>query len=639
MLVKWHPPHRLLYTSGCDWKYQKPQSICDQLKQSLPKHFEHWKQKKSDKQLHPAYLIWSGPGTGKSRLLDEFLDLCTESVHENKDLLARFGGAYVFKISFENGTKTTVSADGTLEVGTRMMFQLRATNKTWDQFSREKENQKLPGEVINALAQTEGRKLEDMTVLILVDGIQELPHQNGEKNSPMKVCMDTVIQMINSAPFFCIGVFAGTFYGKVEDILSSSPQWQMYLTPEPLDGHIIISSTDPLAQYLVDDMGGHGRALEALEEQLRKVDIKDCSISIFMNNIRASLEQKYPPLQTAASQLVPALLAVLLRYPLGEKDLLPNSNLTVDSIVQLGLFRFEKPFLKCPFVFVWLLATWSHQSTLAHFKLEAYDEKQKTEDPGLPTGLQCWQHWEEVSGQFRMLKSALLKGKTVPFSELHAGALLGEDSKLKVQVTELKNLLRASHQYPTSGKREQFKLANDCFVVGHVKDILYHETGTVRVSDCDSFIINAPSAVAADGFCGIKLEDDHVVRELHQNKHIQQTVDTELFTTEHKKCARQKDFFILYTTHDSTVDVKDLPSRAGLVCRDNFRDYFGPFAARAFQTYKICINKATRSQLEAASGIGTAIAELILSERKRNGEFKDCEDFKKRCKMERTFSE
>ena len=50
-----------------------------------------------------------------------------------------------------------------------------------------------------------------------------------------------------------------------------------------------------------------------------------------------------------------------------------------------------------------------------------------------------WQNWEEMTAQFRVLKSLLLNGKVVQLSSLHAGALLGKDSSINVQV----------HQYLT----------------------------------------------------------------------------------------------------------------------------------------------------------------------------------------------
>jgi len=177
------------------------------------------------------------------------------------------------------------------------------------------------------------------------------------------------------------------------------------------------------------------------------------------------------------------------------------------------------------------------------------------------------------------------------------------------------------------------------FVQGKREEIIDHEKGQVDVRKCDSFIINGSGASAADGFCGMMLEDGSLALELHQNKHIKKIVDLKLYTEEYRKTALAKDLFILYTTHDSSVTAQDLPPRGGLVSRANFTDYFGPFAARAFRSDKISINKATRSQLEAVSGIGPKTADTILKERNSRGPFTSPDDFKKRCKLKDSYSE
>ena len=81
-----------------DWKYQSNSKILDDLKGSLLNHYNNWKAKKVDKQMHPAYFLFSGPGTGKSRTLDEFQALCIDATQENPELSERLKKAYVFKV-------------------------------------------------------------------------------------------------------------------------------------------------------------------------------------------------------------------------------------------------------------------------------------------------------------------------------------------------------------------------------------------------------------------------------------------------------------------------------------------------------------------------------------------------------------
>jgi hypothetical protein len=318
-------------------------------------------------------------------------------------------------------------------------------------------NRVSPSEVLELLAK--GEKIsdkKDMTVLILVDGIHALPHTNGATQSMMKQAIDSVVALVNAGPYFCIGVFAATSYTPLEQTLANSPQKRISLVLPLIDGHAIIPSGDPLVNIFIDDMGGHGRALEKLKETLDEMDIATHSASAFMNQVRQRMEAAYPPLKYEANTLVPALIAVLTRLELSLKDIIPGMTMTVENLISLGLFRWEcipsasVGHLECPFIFLWLLATWSNNPILSHFKLDAYNEQQSQTNSSIPKGMQMWQNWEETTAQFRILKSLLLDGKVVSLSTLHAGALLESGSgSIKVHVHKLTHLVRASHQYYT----------------------------------------------------------------------------------------------------------------------------------------------------------------------------------------------
>jgi len=158
----------------------------------------------------------------------------------------------------------------------------------------------------------------------------------------------------------------------------------------------------------------------------------------------------------------------------------------------------------------------------------------------------------------------------------------------------------------------------------------------IRKANC--FVINGATAPAADGFCGLEVEGETGVRELHQNKQIKDVVDKNYYLKEHTKTAMANDVFIIFTTGNSSITAADLPKRAGIVSKQNFQDYFGPFAARAFFTFSVHINKATRSQLELIGGIGENTAKRILNEREK-GDFKDRDDFNTRTGIQKSFRE
>jgi hypothetical protein len=182
-----------------------------------------------------------------------------------------------------------------------------------------------------------------------------------------------------------------------------------------------------------------------------------------MNTIKAKIEGTYPSLVMQARDLVPALIAVLTRQKLSLEGKVPGMEITVEQLLSLGLFRWNGStpvgYLDCPFVLIWLLSTWSKDRRLYNYQLDAYNEIQSQTDPGIPKGIQLWQHWEERTALFRILKSSLLAGNVVPLSTLHAGALLRLDSDPKIKVTELK-LVRATKQYITNPKDGTLYLSN-----------------------------------------------------------------------------------------------------------------------------------------------------------------------------------
>ena len=55
-------------------------------------------------------------------------------------------------MTFESGTKTLLTDRGSIELGTRMLYQLRK-GENWEAFISKVDNQRTPGEVLEALAQ------------------------------------------------------------------------------------------------------------------------------------------------------------------------------------------------------------------------------------------------------------------------------------------------------------------------------------------------------------------------------------------------------------------------------------------------------------------------------------------------------
>ena len=188
------------------------------------------------------------------------------------------------------------------------------------------------------------------------------------------------------------------------------------------------------------------------------VDIKTCSASGFMNRVKSKMEDAYLLLRSASNSLVPVLIAVLTRCQLALNEKIPGMKMTVEELISLGLFHWKcidssvNRYFECPFIFFWLLATWSGNPILSHFKLKVYNEQQSQTNSGIPKELQMWQNWEEITAQFQILKSALLDGQVVALSNLHAGALMGSEcSKINVKVHKITDMVQATKQYLNTG--------------------------------------------------------------------------------------------------------------------------------------------------------------------------------------------
>jgi len=103
------------------------------LRPALIKHYRNYKAQRIDKKSMPLYMFLAGTGTGKSRNANEFRHTVYKILEETNpvelvdaELADRFRHAWVFHVSFENGTTITPQErkNPTHAVAARMMLQL-----------------------------------------------------------------------------------------------------------------------------------------------------------------------------------------------------------------------------------------------------------------------------------------------------------------------------------------------------------------------------------------------------------------------------------------------------------------------------------------------------------------------------------
>ena len=61
-------------------------------------------------------------------------------------------------------------------------------------------------EVLDRLTQSLGKELKEMTIFILVDSLQQFPHEKKSKDTKLYSALATIANLVNSHPSFGIWV-------------------------------------------------------------------------------------------------------------------------------------------------------------------------------------------------------------------------------------------------------------------------------------------------------------------------------------------------------------------------------------------------------------------------------------------------
>ena len=589
---------------------------------------------------HSLLLIASGPGTGKSRLLDEFKRLAVKVSCLNPALKEMLEGAYVFKISLENGTRYSQGHEKMKNIiGSRMLFQLCSRSITRNFGTLVENIGGIPSSaldissILTSVAVVEKKNIEDMTFIFLVDGLQHLPHTPGATDSVMYSILTALGNILNSSGKkeepFVIACIAATVEIPIEEWLHASMQDRINLIPPKLDGKKVINTEDELEELLVHDMGGHGRLLEILSDVLRchpEASLYELS-AIVIDNITRKY-QSWTFNDTGAKNV---LIAVLTGKKYARRDCvvsINDFNVSIEDIEQTGMITWnrETKQLECPFVWMHIRAPGLLEKFYADSK---YSQVLYNSDPEkYPLGVGCWQAWEDFTARFWCFKTSLFAGQTIGWYNLHSGAMFNKIApEPSVKVKKL-TLVKAKNHCSTTT----------------IPNTVTTETGTVKPQSCDVHILCASGNPAADSFsCIEEVQLDGTVCTVTfavSCKNKQANASLAKYEQEWKKAASTCDFFMEYGTGKYSIAAEELPNnRCGLVSKENFAQYFGPFAGRAFSLHRPFpnVNTAGRSRLQAVDGIGTALCENIITERTRQ-RIADADDLECRIPKLKRFS-
>ena len=382
------------------------------------------------------------------------------------------------------------------------------------------------------------------TVVIGVDGMHGLPGFTDRsdavgKDLPFYQVMQEVCRLVNQKE----GSFVVACVAALQNVksgLAGSPQARVFLelprvtavtrNKQPvLPGH-------RLKDLLIEDMGGHGRALECLLEAL--MEMPNAAATALVGAVMRQLRQKYPD----ATQIEPgADLKELLRAALSGRWILSGEmvgNLDPEK-VELIRVKFKdgdssQYRIDLPYIWLYLMLSLSKFShDLQPWNLMDYHLFESE-----PT----WQQWEEFNARFRVLRaSAFEDGQVVDIADLHRGAVIQPDSLKSTKVIN--------------------------------RHLQFAKSGTL--TDKRVLVVNAAGAPAADAF--LMLEEvgaegnHHTISECLQCKKGESRLEA---------CDKADILVLLMTT------TKTVPQSGGqrliFVSEAQYQEYFGFYAGRAF---------------------------------------------------------
>ncbi|CAG8577635.1 530_t:CDS:2 [Funneliformis caledonium] len=644
--LEFRNPHPLLIGSGSIWDFQASIALREKLKDAIHDHYKFWKAGQREKTKIPEYFILAGAEEGKSRTAQELPRLLIECADSDADLQNRLKDALVFNLSFENGTKLIRGDEITSSkaICNRMLFQLlKLPNDSWNDFKNRYDV--TPEDVLRRIAKHRTQEFKDLNVIIILDGLQVAMDdtkdgKNKSKNLFFYDCISTLGILSLTGPFVIVCCTA-TISIPIHDFLASSQQKRIFLpvtsSQPPKINNIPVFNDSSTMNMFIDDMGGHGRALEALGEAVVNKDMNKLNYIDLINNVRMNLTYNYSGWLTKTAYLRP-LLRIILAHTSVNKDQtifeLDGQRINVDDVIQFGLVRFESSDPDRVVGYLsWIMAHAYHENIndplLRNWDFAYYNEVlNESGEPSIPPGCQYWQHFEYFVAQFRSLKSNIYNyDQRVDLSVIHNGAThnLGQVSISNRQLTLSKSVERIS----TKSKDYRNQNAN-----------ILCQKGRVNLTNASHIIINASAAKFGDSFCSIYMaETKQLQTEAHQCKLLrEQSISQKIYEEEYNKATSSGDIFILYTSE--SCQNLELQPMSAIVNKENWKEYFGPFAGRCYN-YAMGppdINKATFTQLTGIEKIAKKRARIIMEERDRV-EFFDIDDCERRTIIPRQYIE
>ncbi|KAK1942797.1 hypothetical protein P3T76_005434 [Phytophthora citrophthora] len=235
IVYSWRPSKPLVGSAGASWEFQNPLDVKD-VSKAIQTHYNAWKKGISSKTMHPLFTCISGPGTGKSRMLDKFPAFIKGLVfpEEKKDanMLKLLQDAYTFKITFDK--VVTIPADFEVPgdaIGTRMLYQLQ-DSLDWETFCRDKSRHCVSSQAIAKLSEVIETDQREMCVILCVDNMQNLQYESRTKTPGFYYGLGVLGGLVNASKCWFIAICSGNSIQSIRHL----PDCQYPLIQKQVEG-------------------------------------------------------------------------------------------------------------------------------------------------------------------------------------------------------------------------------------------------------------------------------------------------------------------------------------------------------------------------------------------------------------------
>jgi Crinkler effector protein N-terminal domain len=585
----WREPTALVRDSsnGAKWDFQHSLHL-ENLMSEIRCHYHAWRRGNIDKQSHPLFMYVDGPGTGKSRFLDEFPTLIKQQMacEDDVEMKQLVQCAYTFKLTFGHETcdNHRSFAYPTALIGTRMLYQLQSS-MSWKTFCENEMYHMNPEEVFTHLSYITRKPLNKMCVILCVDNLDKL--EAGGRGSSFHSVFTTLCLLLNASKCFVIVIGSASMYQPVNDSVVFTCQKTFFLPTTSLacptvNGRSLLEplrgDNESLVQLLVDDMGGHARALEVLFSVMVQHQGKAFEYMPMMHHVLAAIRHAFPKVIKHMMDMKQAFYAVITRQIVDEYS--SFGSLKLDQVISCGLIRCKQVYLECPFVLYLLLKSRLVDEPVQDFK-----------------DLKPWQAWEQFNSRFRALKSNFFSQQSsVLWTEIHIGARFGEGCDRRV-------IERPLICVPTT---KQMSTKSKGF-----------RKGTCSCGKDDGqCVVYQPIKGCLCGDASVCLEDS-TNGFFHEIHHCSDDVSLDVVKRAKRRAAGCDDLFVFYCTSRVTGDVSTL-SNVAVVDATCWNKYYGPFADRARFIHSVawpCINTCPMAQLECVHGVDAHYRAQIIHKR------------------------